>query len=347
MRVVLSGLPFCGKSTVFKALVGKEVQPKKAASGKVQLNIGTLELKDQRLDKLAQILGSEKVTHPKINLIDVAQVAEATAKGMDTTHIRDFDVLALVLAVFSSKDPKQDLRDIESDLILSDTQLVHNRVERIHKERKARPQKEEDQELLLVERCREVLEKEQMLKTLELKPDELKMLAGFQFLTLKPMVLMANVSEGQLNKEEFKDLEKAAQEKGMLFFSICAKLEAEIEELPEEERPEFLNSMGLAQLSGEGFIETCFQARDDIFFFTVVGKEARAWPIGRGTQAVHAAGSVHTDMERGFIRAEVVNYKDFIECGSFTNAKEKGLLRLEGKEYIVQDGDIINFKFSV
>ena len=346
MKIALTGLPFSGKSTVFKALVGKQTQAKTSASGKAQLNIGTLEVKDKRLERLAQIVNSEKVSYPKITLIDLAHPAESFKK-IDTSHIKEFDALALVVGVFSSENPVENVTNIESELILADLQVVQNRMEKVQKERKARPKKEEDPELFLLERCAQALEEENFIKDLELSREEMKMLAGFQLLTLKPAIIIANISEEQLNKESFADLQKKAKERNLKFLSLCAKLEAEIEELSEEERPQFMREMGLASLSRDKFMQMCFQMQNLISFFTVVGKEARAWPVFRGATALEAAGCIHSDMERGFIRAEVINYKDFIECGSFAKAKEKGLLRLESKEYPVQDGDIINFKFSV
>ena len=346
MKIALTGLPFSGKSTVFKALVGKQTQAKTSASGKVQLNIGTLEVKDKRLERLAQIVNSEKVSYSKITLIDLAHPLESSKK-IDTSHIKEFDALALVVGVFSSENPVGNVTNIESELILADLQVVQNRMEKVQKERKARPKKEEDPELFLLERCAQALEEENFIKDLELSREEMKMLAGFQLLTLKPAIIIANISEEQLNKESFADLQKKAKERNLKFLSLCAKLEAEIEELSEEERPQFMREMGLASLSRDKFMQMCFQMQNLISFFTVVGKEARAWPVFRGATALEAAGCIHSDMERGFIRAEVINYKDFIECGSFAKAKEKGLLRLESKEYPVQDGDIINFKFSV
>ncbi len=347
MRIVVTGLPFSGKSTVFKALVGKEIQPKSAASGKVQLNPGTLEVTDERLTRLGKIVNSEKITYPKITLVDLGYTGETSGKGVQTSHIREFDALVVVVALFSSQDAVTDLANIEQDFILADLQLAQNRIERINKERKARPRKEEDFELALVQRCVQALEAEKFVKALGLKQEELKILAGFQFLTLKPIIVVANISELQLNQKVTAALEEKAKSRGFQFLSVCAKLEAEIEELPAEERQTFLKEMGFGLLSGEKFIQACFLAQDLISFFTVVGKEARAWSISRGTTAQAAAGCIHSDMERGFIRAEVINYKDFVSCGSFAQAKEKGLLRLESKEYPVQDGDIINFKFSV
>jgi len=347
MKIALCGLSFSGKSTVFKALVGKKTQPKSSASGKIQLNIGTLEAKDERLAKLAKMLDSEKVTYPKISLIDLTFLAEPSSKGVEASHLREFDVLAIVIGIFSSQNPVEDLANIDSELILADLQLVQNRIERINKERKARPKKEEDPELLLLERLAKALEEETPLKDLTLSAQEFKLLVGFQLLRLKPIIIVANISEEQLKQEGWRELEKQAQVENHPFLPLCAKLEAEIEELAEEERAGFIKEMGLATLSRDKFIQISLQAQDKLMFFTVVGKEARAWLIPQGATALAAAGSVHSDMERGFIRAEVVNYKDFVECGSFAKAKEKGLLRLESKEYPVQDGDIINFKFSV
>ncbi|GAH55337.1 unnamed protein product, partial [marine sediment metagenome] len=301
--------------------------------------------RDERLEKLARILKSEKITYPKVRLVDLAYSGGVSPEAIETSHLREFDALAVVIGVFLRQDPLKDLANIESELILEDMQLIQNRIEKINKEKKARPAKEEDLQLALLKRCEKALEEETLVRDLKLTPQELKMLAGFQLLTLKPVVMVANVSEEQLNRKEWVDLEKKAEAKNLKFLSLCAKLEAEIEELPEQERLEFLKQYGLAGLSRDKFIEICFQAQEQILFFTVVGKEARAWSILRGTTALGAAGCVHSDMERGFIRAEAINYRDFVECGSFAQAKDKGLLRLESKEYPVRDGDIINFKF--
>jgi GTP-binding protein YchF len=347
MKIVLCGLPFSGKSTIFKALVGKDVQPKLTGSGKVHLSLATLEAKDERLEKLGQILNSQKITHPKITLVDLANPKDKAPQGIETAHLREFDLLAEVLGVFSTQNLLGDLSNIEQELLLADLQIVQNRIEKIKKESKGRPQKEGDPELLLLERLSKALEGEKQLKDLGLNRDEQKMLAGFQLLTLKPRIILANLSEQQLKEKKDVELEKKAKQQGLAYLLLCAKLEAEIEELPEAERAQFLKEMGLASLSRDRFVQLCFQAQNLISFFTVVGKEARAWGVPEGTTALQAAGSVHSDMERGFIRAEVINYKDFIECGSFAKAKEKGLLRLESKEYPVQDADIINFKFSV
>ncbi|UCB57533.1 MAG: redox-regulated ATPase YchF [Candidatus Omnitrophota bacterium] len=345
MKIVLCGLSSSGKSTVFKALVGGKTQSK--TSGKVQLNIATLDLKDERLKRLAELVGSQKVTYPQVTLVDLGYLQEASSGAIDTGSLREFDALCVVIGLFASDDPSKDLKSITSELILADLQSIQNRIEKINKERKSRPKKEQDPELLLLQRLSEALEKEKRIKDLELKTEELKTLAGFELLTLKPMIVVANISEEQLSKKGWIELEKEAGAQGLKFLPICAEVEAEIEDLSEEERPQFLKEMGLLTLSRDKFIQTCFQALDEILFFTVVGKEARAWAVPSGSSALEAAGSVHSDMQRGFIRAEVINYKDFVECGSFAKAKEKGLLRLESKEYPVQDGDIINFKFSV
>jgi ribosome-binding ATPase YchF (GTP1/OBG family) len=253
MKIAFCGLSFSGKSTVFKALVGKKVHPKTSASGKVHLSIGTLQLKDERLEKLGGMVKSEKVVYPQINLVDILYSSEpGAAKGIDTVHIKEFDALALVIAVFSAKNPVEDMASIETEFILADLQVVQNRIDKIKKEKKAQPKKDEDAELLLLERCRKTLEGETALRDLGLKPEELKILAGFQLLTLKPTIVIANVSEEQLNKKQWKEIEDKARAKKLAFLAFCAKLEAEIEDLPEAERPEFMRGMGLTGLTRDG-----------------------------------------------------------------------------------------------
>ena len=217
MDIALCGLPFSGKSTVFKALVGKATRMNSTASGtprtketlvrgKVQLNLGTLELRDERLEKLARILNSEKITYPKVRLVDLAYSGGVSPEAIETSRLREFDALAVVIGVFLRQDPMKDLADIEAELILGDMQLIQNRIEKINKEKKARPAKEEDRQLTLLKRCEKSLEEETLVRDLKLTPQELKMLAGFQILTLKPVIMIANVSEEQLSRKEWVDL---------------------------------------------------------------------------------------------------------------------------------------------
>lgn len=347
MQVAISGLPFSGKSTVFKALVEKSMQPKSAGSGKVQLSIGTIEARDERLSKLAGLEQSKKITYSQITLVDLSFMGEKSSQAMDTSQIREFEALALVIGAFSSDDPVVDLKNVECDLGIADLQVVQNRIARIKKDYKSKPKNQDNPELLLLERCQQALEEEKLIKDLQLNSDELKILSGFRFFTLKPMLVIANVSEEQLEKKNYQALKKEVAQKGLKFLVISALLETEIKELAEEERPAFMKEMGLASLAQGKFIKLCFASQDLISFFTVGKSEARAWPIRRGTSALEAAGCIHSDIERGFIRAEIISYEDFITCGSFARAREKGVLRLESKEYIVQDGDIVNIKFNV
>ncbi len=183
MKIALCGLPFSGKSTVFKALVGKKTQAKASAAGKIQLHIGNLEVEDKCLETLARILNSEKITYPRIDLVDLNVTGERVPKGIETSHLREFDALILIIGIFASEDPIADLNSIESELILADMQVVQHRIEKINKERKAKPKKEEDPELLLLQRLARMLEEENVLKDLKLGQEELKMLAGFQLFT--------------------------------------------------------------------------------------------------------------------------------------------------------------------
>lgn len=346
MRIALCGLPFSGKSTVFKAIVGKEVKPQGAASGKVQLSIGNIDVPDARLDKLAALVSSEKITYSKINLVDVALVGESASKGMDVTHIRDFDALVLVLGTFSSENALDDLINIEAELVLSDMHILQTRIERIEKENKGKPKTQESPEFSLIKRVEKSLEDNSIGK-MQLTKEELKIVSGFRLFALKPKMVVANIAEEQLQNKSYTELEKQVTAKGLKFLPICARLEAEITEFPEEERSAYFKEMGLEGSIKDKFIQSCFEIQDLISFFTLGPTDAHAWPIRRNLTAVSAAGCIHSDLERGFIRAEVISYDDFITAESFAKAKENGTLRLESKEYIVKDADILNIKFSV
>lgn len=343
MKIALIGLPFSGKTTVFNAITG-QVPKEEAYQTKPQ--IGTIKVPDQRLNELSKIFQSQKTTYVEISFVDLPRKKDSDKGLFDRSYIKQLDAFLHVIKFFEDGNPIGDYEGIKTEFILLDLEVAQNILNRLDKELPGK-KKEESIEYKILDKCRQALEKEMPLRDTSLTKDEKKLLGGYQFLTLKSEVVIANISEEQIGKEVSKKLIDLPQFKNLQILEFCGKIEAEINQLKEEEQRPFLKDLGITKPAREKTIESIYKALDLVTFFTVVGKEARGWSIPCQTRAVEAAGKIHTDMQRGFIRAEVVNYNDFIECGSMQEAKHKGRLKSEGKDYIVQDGDIINFKFSV
>lgn len=347
MKVGIVGFAGTGKTTVFNTLTGLKAEV--GGYGGKEKNLGIIKVPDLRIDRLAEIYKTRRKVFAEIAFVDFAGPAESgrtsDLEPKVVAEMREVDALVQVVRAFSNPmletapDPLQEVKAFQSELILADLIPIENRLNRMKKE-KASPREKE-----LFERVKEALDSERPVRSLQLSNEEIQLLAGFRLLTQKPLMLLLNVDEPTRNVPE--DLEAYVSENGLKIISMCGKAEMEIAELAADEQEEFLKDLGIAEPARDRFIRAAYELLDLISFLTAGEDECRAWTIKRGTSAQKAAGKIHSDIERGFIRAEVVSYKDFIECGSEAKCKEQGKFRLEGKDYTVADGDIINFRFNV
>jgi hypothetical protein len=364
MKTGLIGLPNSGKTTVFNLLTGSFQPMEPFFTESSQVHLGTAHLADPRLDFINSLDPKPEVKYAEISFVDMAgflgQHHDAAKAGLRTpaeffSHLHDVDALIYVIRGFDSPevlqvyegiDPRRDISAIELELIVADVEIADRRLAALEKELQSRKDKRSvEHEALL--KCREFLNKELPLRQLELIREEEKELRGFRFLSQKPVLVVLNVGEERIGEEIPPHFRDYCEKKNIPVIPLCGKLEEEISRLPPEEQGDFLREMGLDQPGKPRLLEASLALLNLISFFTIGSKEVKAWTIPRGTPAVEAAGKVHTDMERGFIRAEVLAYDGLKEAGDMKTAKEKGLLRLESKEYIVNDGDIIKFRFSV
>ena len=353
------GLPNSGKSTVFNALTALCVAAQPYPFCTIDPNVGVVPVPDARLAALARLVKPEKVTPTTIEFVDIAGLIKDAHKGEGLGnkflgHIRAVDAIAHVVRCFHAEnvphvyediDPARDAEVVETEIIISDLELVE---ERLHKlERLARVSKEKheaEQQVLL--RLKEALSRGEFVHTGDLSPAELELVRSFSLITTKPLFYIANIDEKDLGKDGPADL-KALARNGRAVVSISGRLEEELASLPEEEMGSFMELYGMKERGIERVITAGYAILGLITFYTLVGKELRAWTIAKQTTVHAAAGKIHTDMQRGFIRAEVISYDDFVACGSEHAAREKGLISIEGKEYIVRDGDILHIRFNV
>lgn len=343
MRIGIIGPAGAGKSSVFECLtgVGQETAPGRETA------VGVVRVPDPRLDVLSGMYNPKKTTPAEIVFVDPGSSVSASGKlSALTGALADCDALAVVVGGLSAEDPAGSLDSFLLDLTLADLSVVETRLERIDKDMQ-RGKKESASERPLMERLQAALEQGQRVAAVELSVEEDRVLRGYQFITRKPTLVLANVEEKDLGNGVARSVSEAAATVGLPSFELCAPLEQEISRLPEEERQAFLEDFGLTVAARDRFIRAAYELVDLISFFTVGPDEVRAWSIHRGTLAPQAAGKIHSDIERGFIRAEVVAYDDLTQEGSHQACRSKGLVRLEGKTYEVKDGDVIEFRFSV
>jgi GTP-binding protein YchF len=387
LTIGIIGLPQSGKTTLFNALTKAGAPISGYATSTVQANVAMVQVPDARLQPLADIFHPKKVTPTTVEFVDVAGMGQAahTAKekreGLSAEflgHIRNADALAIVLRTFANSnvphsegtiDPLRDLDSLNAELVLTDLASVERRVERTTRAAKS-GEKKYQQELDVLRSVQAALNEFKLVRQLELSPAEQAVLSELFLLTMKPRMYVLNVSEdvlGEANEllaqveqgqtpstegraPELRGIVAVAQRaraEGAEVVAVSARLEAELAELPEEDAQEYLAALGLPKLGAERVIQVGYRLLNLITFLTAGEDEVRAWTVTKGAKAPEAAGKIHSDIERGFIRAEVTRYEDFIACGSFAAAARKGLQRLEGKDYVIQDGDIAHFRFNV
>lgn len=342
MKIGLIGHRGAGKTTIFNMLTG--LQAKVGGFGKEEVHLGVIKVPDERIDHLSRLFKPKKTTYAEIRFTDFPPQAEDSLKSNTTlvSQMREVDAIALVLRDFEAgSDPLRELNGLLTEMILADLTVVENRRSRLKKE-KGRPHEEE-----LLERCVRALESEQSLRNLNFSPDEENLLSGFGFLSRKPLVVLFNQAEDKAGRPLADSYQEELQRRGLDGLALAGKVEMEIAQLEEPDRTAFLKEIGIGEPGRDRFIRSSYRLLDLISFFTAGEDEVRAWTITQGTNARISAGKIHSDIERGFIRAEVIAYADFIAHGSEAKCKEAGKLRLEGKDYIVKDGDIIHFRFAV
>ena len=364
MKLGIVGLPNVGKSTLFNAITNAGAEVANYAFCTIEPNVGVVAVPDYRLDELAKMYSPKKITPAVIEFVDIAGLVKGASKGEGLgnkflSHIREVDAVIHVVRCFDnddimhvsgSVDPKRDIETINLELILSDLEILDRRIDRTAKA--AKGDKSLLTELEFLKRLKTELENGVSARAVEADDDEKAILADIGLLSAKPVIYACNMSEDDFasnieNNERYKAVCEIAKAEGAEVLPICAELEAEISSLSKEEKEMFLSDAGIESGGLDMLIQRSYNLLGLISYLTAGEPEVRAWTIKKGTKAPQAAGKIHSDFERGFIRAEVIAFDDLKACGTLANAKSKGLLRSEGKEYVMKDGDVVNFLFNV
>ena len=358
------GLPNVGKSTLFNAITNQKILAENYPFATIEPNVGVVTVPDSRMDKLKEMYEPERFIPTAYEFTDIAGLVKGASQGEGLgnkflSHIREVDAIVEVVRCFDDGkiihvegniDPIRDIETINLELAIADLDVINNRLERVSKKARTTKNKDDLVEVEALEKAKVALEENKALRQVDFTEDELKTLKSYSFLTLKPIIYLANIKESELgnpDNEYVKQVKDYANKENAEVVSLCAKVEEDLSELTKEEKQERLEALGLEESGLNKRIQATYHILGLATYFTVGKDEVRAWTFKKGMNAKQCAGIIHTDFEKGFIRAEVISYEDLIEYGSELKVKEAGKARLEGKDYLMQDGDICHFRFNV
>ena len=354
------GLPNVGKSTLFNALTKAGAPAANYPFCTIEPNVGIVTVKDERIDKLTALYNSKSTVYTTIEFVDIAGLVKGASKGEGLgnkflSHIREVDAIVHVVRCFDDEnithvdgkiDPVRDIETINLELIFSDMDALSRRIDKTKTAMKSGDKKYKE-ELDILMRIDAALQQGKSVRSMEFTKEEKEFVDGLFLLSSKPVIYCANVSEGGEDNDYVKAVTEYAKNEGSEVVALCVKLEEELSELPDDEKEIFMEELGIKESGLDKLVKKCYSLLGLISFLTAGEKETRAWTIEKGTKAPQAAGKIHSDFEKGFIRAEVVDYDTLMECGSYNAAKEKGKVRSEGKDYVFKDGDVVLFRFNV